>query len=287
MSLHILDRVPDRSRLESRTTELLQRLIRFNTVNPPGDEQAAQEFLKEQLEVAGFECELLADVPGRPNLVARMRARSDGPRLCLLGHVDTVLADPEEWTVDPWSGELRDGCVWGRGALDMKSQVAAEAAAGAHARRGGLATGGGRAAAGGHLRRGDRRRARRALALRAAPGPRGLRHGGERGRRRGVRVRRPPALRRVRGREGRLPLHRDRTRTRGPRLGAADRRQRACEARPGSGGARRRPPRLRAHARARGAALRDGPRPSDLEGAVRPWRSATRAWPSSSSRCSE
>jgi acetylornithine deacetylase/succinyl-diaminopimelate desuccinylase-like protein len=121
--------MPDRTRLKGRTTELLQRLIRFNTVNPPGDEQAAQEFLKEQLEGAGFECELLWDVPGRPNLVARMRARSDGPRLCLLGHVDTVLADPEEWAVDPWSGELRDGCVWGRGALDMKSQVAAEAAA--------------------------------------------------------------------------------------------------------------------------------------------------------------
>ncbi|HEU0023146.1 MAG TPA: M20/M25/M40 family metallo-hydrolase [Thermoleophilaceae bacterium] len=121
--------MPDRAQLEGRTTELLQRLIRFNTVNPPGNEQAAQEFLKGLLEDAGFECELLAAVPGRPNLVARMRAASDGPRLCLLGHVDTVLANPEEWSVDPWSGELRDGCVWGRGALDMKSQVAAEAAA--------------------------------------------------------------------------------------------------------------------------------------------------------------
>ena len=50
--------------------------------------------------------------------------------LCLLGHVDTVLANPGEWEVCPWSGELRDdGCVWGRGALDMKSQVAAEVAA--------------------------------------------------------------------------------------------------------------------------------------------------------------
>ena len=61
--------------------------------------------------------------------MARLPAASDGPRLCLLGHVDTVLADPADWTVDPWSGELRDGCVWGRGALDMKSQVAAEVAA--------------------------------------------------------------------------------------------------------------------------------------------------------------
>src|SRR5947199_6919090 len=115
--------------LEQRTTELLQRLIQFNTVNPPGKEQAAQEFLKEKLEAAGFECELLAAVDGRPNLVARLRAGSDGPRLALLGHVDTVLADSDDWSVDPWAGEVRDGCVWGRGALDMKGQVAAEVAA--------------------------------------------------------------------------------------------------------------------------------------------------------------
>jgi acetylornithine deacetylase/succinyl-diaminopimelate desuccinylase-like protein len=115
--------------LEQRTTELLQRLIQFNTVNPPGNEEAAQEFLKETLEAAGFECELLAAVEGRPNLVARLGAQSDGPRLALLGHVDTVLADAGDWRVDPWSGELREGCVWGRGALDMKGQVAAEVAA--------------------------------------------------------------------------------------------------------------------------------------------------------------
>ena len=117
------------SDLEQRTTELLQRLIQFNTVNPPGNEQAAQAFLKETLEAAGFECELLAAVEGRPNLVARLRAESDGPRLALLGHVDTVLADAGDWSVDPWSGEVRDDCVWGRGALDMKGQVAAEVAA--------------------------------------------------------------------------------------------------------------------------------------------------------------
>ena len=121
--------MPDRAGLERRTTQLLQRLIRFNTVNPPGNERGVQEYLRDLLEAAGFECELLAAAEDRPNLVARLTAASDGPRLCLLGHVDTVLADPGEWTVDPWSGDLRDGCVWGRGALDMKSQVAAEAAA--------------------------------------------------------------------------------------------------------------------------------------------------------------
>src|SRR3954453_12162608 len=115
--------------LQQRTTELLQRLIQFNTVNPPGNERTAQELQKEMLESAGFQSELLSAVPGRPNLVARLRGGSDGPVLCFLGHVDTVLADASDWSVDPWSGELRDGCVWGRGALDMKSQVAAEIAA--------------------------------------------------------------------------------------------------------------------------------------------------------------
>jgi len=121
--------VPDSDDLERRTTELLQELIRFDTVNPPGNEQAAQEFLRALLEGAGFEVELLSAVEGRPNLVARLGAASDGPVLCLLGHIDTVLADPAAWQVDPWAGELRDGCVWGRGAVDMKSQVAAEVAA--------------------------------------------------------------------------------------------------------------------------------------------------------------
>lgn len=121
--------MPEAEDLERRTTELLRRLIQFDTVNPPGNEQAAQEWLRALLEAAGFECELLAAVEGRPNLVARLRGRADGPVLGYMGHVDTVLADPRDWTVDPWSGELRDGCVWGRGALDMKSQVAAEAAA--------------------------------------------------------------------------------------------------------------------------------------------------------------
>ena len=129
------------AQLERRTTELLQRLIRFNTVNPPGNEEPAQEFLRHTLSAAGFECELLAATEGRPNLIARLRGTRDGPTLCLCGHVDTVLADPAVWSVDPWSGELKDGCVWGRGALDMKSQVAAEVAA-AEA----LATGGWRPA---------------------------------------------------------------------------------------------------------------------------------------------
>jgi acetylornithine deacetylase/succinyl-diaminopimelate desuccinylase-like protein len=123
--------VLDGGELEGRATQLLQRLIQFDTVNPPGNEEECQHYLRGLLEGAGFEVELLAAVPGRPNLVARLPAPSgaDGPTLALLGHVDTVLANPAEWEVSPWSGELRDdGCIWGRGALDMKSQVAAEVA---------------------------------------------------------------------------------------------------------------------------------------------------------------
>jgi acetylornithine deacetylase/succinyl-diaminopimelate desuccinylase-like protein len=110
-------------------TDLLQRLIRHNTVNPPGNERPAQEMLRTELEAAGFSCELVGATPERPNLIARLPGSEDGPRLCYLSHVDTVLADPQEWTVDPWSAELRDGYVWGRGALDMKGQVACEVAA--------------------------------------------------------------------------------------------------------------------------------------------------------------
>jgi acetylornithine deacetylase/succinyl-diaminopimelate desuccinylase-like protein len=123
--------------LQRESTEVLQRLVRFNTVNPPGNEREAIEYLDRYLSDAGFETEILAAVHGRPNLVATLAGERAGPTLCLLGHVDTVLADASEWRHDPWSGDLEDGFLWGRGALDMKSQVAAEAVAGAVlARRG-------------------------------------------------------------------------------------------------------------------------------------------------------
>ena len=115
--------------LGPRAVDLLGRLIQTNTVNPPGDEGPIQDFLQETLTAAGFECEQLSAEPGRPNLLARLRGEGDGPTLTFLGHVDTVRADPEEWTFDPWAGDVADGWVRGRGALDMKGQVAAEVAA--------------------------------------------------------------------------------------------------------------------------------------------------------------
>jgi acetylornithine deacetylase/succinyl-diaminopimelate desuccinylase-like protein len=117
--------------LERETTEVLQRLVRFNTVNPPGNERPAIEYLEQYLSQAGFRTEVLGVTDDRPNLIATLSGQGDGPTLVYLGHVDTVLADPSEWRHDPWSGDVEDGFLWGRGALDMKSQVAAEAVAGA------------------------------------------------------------------------------------------------------------------------------------------------------------
>jgi acetylornithine deacetylase/succinyl-diaminopimelate desuccinylase-like protein len=115
--------------LRDEAVDVLRQLLRINTSNPPGNERPAQEYLAERLQRAGLEVTLLGPDPERPNLVARLRGRSEGPVLGLLSHVDTVGADPEGWRYGPWSGALEDGCVWGRGALDMKSQTAAEAVA--------------------------------------------------------------------------------------------------------------------------------------------------------------
>jgi acetylornithine deacetylase/succinyl-diaminopimelate desuccinylase-like protein len=115
--------------LRGEVTDLLSRLIRLDTTNPPGNETAAAELLREYLEASGVECELYARVPERASLVARIRGTGDGPSLLLLSHTDVVLADPGEWSVPPFSGEVRDDEVWGRGALDMKGQVAANAVA--------------------------------------------------------------------------------------------------------------------------------------------------------------
>jgi acetylornithine deacetylase/succinyl-diaminopimelate desuccinylase-like protein len=115
--------------LRAEATDLLSRLIQVDTKNPPGNETAAAELLREYLEANGVDCELYARVPERANLVARIRGRGDGPALLLLSHTDVVLADPREWAVAPFSGEVRADEIWGRGALDMKGQVAASAVA--------------------------------------------------------------------------------------------------------------------------------------------------------------
>jgi acetylornithine deacetylase/succinyl-diaminopimelate desuccinylase-like protein len=123
--------------LREEATALLRDLVRANTVNPPGNEMRAAEVLREYFARDGIEVELYARDPDRPNVVARL-AGGEGPSLAFLSHTDTVIADPAEWKRDPWSGDLVDGEVWGRGALDMKSQVAASAVAFASLKREGF-----------------------------------------------------------------------------------------------------------------------------------------------------
>ncbi len=115
--------------LREEVTDLLSRLIQVDTTNPPGNETAAAELLRDYLEANGLACELYARTPERANLVARIKGTGDGPSLLVMGHTDVVLADPAEWSAPPFGGEVRDGEIWGRGALDMKSQVAANAVA--------------------------------------------------------------------------------------------------------------------------------------------------------------
>jgi acetylornithine deacetylase/succinyl-diaminopimelate desuccinylase-like protein len=114
--------------LRQEVTELLQELIRLDTVNPPGNETRAADALERYLARNGVAARRVAKAPDRANVVARIQG-GDGPGLILLAHTDTVLADPSEWTRDPWSGDVVDGEVWGRGALDMKGHVAAAAVA--------------------------------------------------------------------------------------------------------------------------------------------------------------
>lgn len=108
---------------------LLQAFVRTRTVNPPGNETALTGPLAEQLRAAGVEVELTGATPERQNLIARIRGTTDAKPWLFLAHVDTVLANPAEWRVDPFAGAISDGVLWGRGALDDKGMAAALAAA--------------------------------------------------------------------------------------------------------------------------------------------------------------
>ncbi len=103
--------------------ELAQQLIRFDT-SPPGRERELIAWLAPQLEAAGLEVRVLARDPERPNIVARLAGRGAAPPLLLHGHVDVVPVSGQKWSVDPFAGEIADGVLWGRGALDMKGGVA-------------------------------------------------------------------------------------------------------------------------------------------------------------------
>ena len=103
---------------------LTQQLIRFDTTNPPGDEAACIQLLEQLLCEAGLDTVVDGVKPERPNLVARLAGRGEAPPLLLQGHVDVVTTTGQSWTHPPFGGDLVDGHVWGRGAIDMKGGVA-------------------------------------------------------------------------------------------------------------------------------------------------------------------
>jgi succinyl-diaminopimelate desuccinylase len=109
--------------------DLTVDLIRFDTINPPGQEEACTRVLEKLLVDAGFACSIVPLADGRPNLVARIGGSEEKPPIAFTGHTDTVPLGLKPWSVPTHDGLIKDGKVWGRGASDMKSGVAAFVAA--------------------------------------------------------------------------------------------------------------------------------------------------------------
>jgi len=115
--------------LRDEVVELARDLIRIDTSSPPGNETPAAELLASYLRSAGVEPELIGPDPERLNLAARIEGRGSGPSLMLMAHTDVVPAPDANWTVPPFEAVLRDGTLVGRGAVDMKNELAARAVA--------------------------------------------------------------------------------------------------------------------------------------------------------------
>jgi acetylornithine deacetylase/succinyl-diaminopimelate desuccinylase-like protein len=103
--------------------EILQNLIPFDTTNPPGNEAECVSYVNRLLSEAGFTITLLAKDPNRPNLITCLKGQGNAPPFLLYGHADVVTTLGQVWTHPPFEGKIVDGCVWGRGALDMKGGV--------------------------------------------------------------------------------------------------------------------------------------------------------------------
>jgi acetylornithine deacetylase/succinyl-diaminopimelate desuccinylase-like protein len=117
----------DWATVREEVTAHLRALIRFDTTNPPGNETPAARYLVSVARHEGLEGEVIESAPGRGNAVVRLRSPNPTAKpLLLMGHLDVVGVERDKWSRDPFGGDLLDGCVWGRGALDMKGQVAAE-----------------------------------------------------------------------------------------------------------------------------------------------------------------
>jgi acetylornithine deacetylase/succinyl-diaminopimelate desuccinylase-like protein len=120
----MVSRTPRHEYLTAGPVAIAQRLVRFDTVNPPGDEAACVRWVKDLLDAAGLETRLLSLDPKRPNLIARLPGRGQAPPLLLHAHVDVVPVAGQDWSRAPFGGEIVDGELWGRGAVDMKGHLA-------------------------------------------------------------------------------------------------------------------------------------------------------------------
>ncbi|HZT33901.1 MAG TPA: M20/M25/M40 family metallo-hydrolase [Bryobacteraceae bacterium] len=114
--------------LAARAQQYLAELVRLDTTNPPGNETRAAEYLKRVLDAEGIPAEILGGDPARMNLVARLHGSGTGRPLLLMAHSDVVPADAAQWSVPPFSAEIREGFLYGRGAQDDKCLLAAELA---------------------------------------------------------------------------------------------------------------------------------------------------------------
>lgn len=113
----------DWDRLQAEAVALLSEYLRINTSNPPGNELAAARWLAEVLEREGIESQILDTAElgsGRANFYARLKGTGAAAGIALVHHMDVVPAARSQWTRDPFGGEIADGAVWGRGAIDMK-----------------------------------------------------------------------------------------------------------------------------------------------------------------------
>jgi acetylornithine deacetylase/succinyl-diaminopimelate desuccinylase-like protein len=112
----------DLIRYEGRAVELLQRYFRIDTSNPPGNERRTADFFRDLFAKEKIECRVFDVASGRANVYARLRGNGAKRPIILLNHMDVVNCDPKDWSVPPFSGEIRKGVIYGRGAEDMKSE---------------------------------------------------------------------------------------------------------------------------------------------------------------------